>query len=68
MEGDLDAARIRSVTCEVEWPPKSGRLIRVPQVDRAAWFTLREAGAKINKGQNIFLERLKIILQSRPLT
>lgn len=66
VEGDLDAARIRSVTCEVEWPPKSGRLIRVPEVDRAAWFTLVEARAKIIKGQTIFLDRLDELLQNLP--
>ena len=64
--GDLDAAQIRSVTCEVEWPPKSGRLIRVPEVDRAAWFNLREAQEKIIKGQSIFLDRLLQLLQPRP--
>jgi predicted NUDIX family NTP pyrophosphohydrolase len=63
-EGDLDAARISSVTCEVEWPPKSGRLIRVPEVDRAAWFTMVEARAKIIKGQTIFLDRLDELLQN----
>jgi predicted NUDIX family NTP pyrophosphohydrolase len=64
--GDLDATRIRSVTCEVEWPPKSGRLIRVPEVDRAAWFTLDDASAKIIKGQRVFLDRLEQILPARP--
>jgi predicted NUDIX family NTP pyrophosphohydrolase len=64
--GDLDAAQIRSVTCEVEWPPKSGRLIRVPEVDRAAWFTLDEARAKIIKGQSIFLDRLEQLLPPVP--
>ena len=66
VEGDIDAARIRSVTCEVEWPPKSGRLIRVPEVDRAAWFTMVEARAKIIKGQTIFLDRLDELLQNLP--
>jgi predicted NUDIX family NTP pyrophosphohydrolase len=35
MAGDLDATPIESVTCEVEWPPKGGRLIRVPEVNCA---------------------------------
>jgi predicted NUDIX family NTP pyrophosphohydrolase len=63
--GDLDVTRIQSVTCEVEWPPKSGRLIRVPEVDRAAWFTLGDASAKIVKGQRVFLDRLEQILPAR---
>jgi predicted NUDIX family NTP pyrophosphohydrolase len=65
-ESDLDAARIRSVTCEVEWPPKSGRLIPVPEVDRAAWFTLGDASAKIIQGQRVFLDRLQQLLYTSP--
>ena len=42
--GDLDATRIESVSCEVEWPPKGGRLIRVLEVDRAEWFTAWHRG------------------------
>jgi predicted NUDIX family NTP pyrophosphohydrolase len=66
MAGDLDATRIESVSCEVEWPTKSGRLIRVPEVDRAAWFTLDDARDKIIKGQSVFLDRLEQILRSTP--
>jgi predicted NUDIX family NTP pyrophosphohydrolase len=64
--GNLDATRIESVSCEVEWPPKSGRLIRVPEVDRAAWFTLDDARAKIIKGQGVILDRLEQILRPMP--
>ena len=64
--GDLDASRIESVSCEVEWPPKSGRLIRLPEVDRAAWFTLDDARDKIIKGQSVFLDSLEQILQPMP--
>jgi hypothetical protein len=45
------ATRIESVSCEIEWPPKGGRLIRVPEVDRAEWFTL-DAGVN-HDGKNI---------------
>ena len=62
MAGDIDTAHIESVSCEVEWPPRSGQTIRVPEVDRAAWFTLGEARAKIVKGQSVFLDRLEQIL------
>ena len=54
MAGELDATRVESVSCEIEWPPKSGRLIRVAEVDRAEWFTLDDARAKIIKGQGVF--------------
>jgi predicted NUDIX family NTP pyrophosphohydrolase len=66
MAGDLDAGRIESVSCDVEWPPKSGRLIHVPEVDRAALFTLDDARDKIIKGQGVFLDRLEQILRPMP--
>ena len=58
VEGDLDADRIVSNTCELEWPPRSGRRIVIPEVDRAQWFGLDEAGKKINPAQAKLLERL----------
>ena len=66
MAGDLDATPIESVSCEIEWPPKGGRLIRVPEVDRAEWFTLDDARDKIIKGQSVFLDRLEQILRPMP--
>ncbi|TGR79864.1 NUDIX hydrolase, partial [Mesorhizobium sp. M2D.F.Ca.ET.223.01.1.1] len=40
----------------MEWPPKSGRMKEFPEVDRAAWFSLPEAGLKILKGQRPILD------------
>jgi predicted NUDIX family NTP pyrophosphohydrolase len=57
-EGDLDAATCRSNTFALEWPPRSGRVQEFPEVDRAAWFGLDAARAKLVKGQVPFLDRL----------
>jgi predicted NUDIX family NTP pyrophosphohydrolase len=57
-EGDLDAAAVRSNSFEIEWPPKSGRRQSFPEVNRAGWFTLDEAGEKLLRGQRVFLDRL----------
>jgi predicted NUDIX family NTP pyrophosphohydrolase len=57
-EGDLDVERITSNTFALEWPPRSGRTIEVPEVDRAGWFGLAEAGKKMNPAQVELLERL----------
>lgn len=46
-------------TFELEWPPRSGRKQHFPEVDRAAFFSLREAREKINAAQIPFLERLE---------
>ncbi len=56
--GDLDAAAITSNTCMVEWPPRSGRQIEIPEVDRAEWFSLADAREKINPAQVALLDRL----------
>ena len=62
LEGDLDADAIAGDSFEVEWPPKSGRLQSFPEVDRAAWFTLAEARAKILRSQAPILNALEAAL------
>jgi predicted NUDIX family NTP pyrophosphohydrolase len=62
--GNLDASRIRSSTFEMEWPPKSGRMLSFPEVDRAEWFDLPTARNKILEGQRPLLDRLEEILAS----
>ena len=64
MPGDLDAEQIHSNTFALEWPPRSGRTIDVPEVDRAEWFSLDEAGKKINPAQAELLTRLAAAVQS----
>lgn len=58
LEGDLDAASITSNTCLIEWPPRSGRQLEIPEVDRAEWFGVEEARDKINPAQAELLDRL----------
>jgi predicted NUDIX family NTP pyrophosphohydrolase len=58
LAGDLDASAILSNTCEIEWPPRSGRTIEIPEVDRAQWFSLADAREKINPAQVALLDRL----------
>ena len=62
VEGDCDAARIRSNSFTMEWPPRSGRQAEFPEVDRADWFSITRAKQKILKGQGGFLEELCEIL------
>ena len=58
LEGDLDAAAIRSTQFTLEWPPRSGRMQDFPELDRAAWFTLAEAREKILPSQTPLLDAL----------
>lgn len=62
MESDLEPARLRSNDFEMEWPPRSGRLLTFPEVDRAEWFSLGEARRRILAGQAPLLDRLAVRL------
>jgi predicted NUDIX family NTP pyrophosphohydrolase len=58
LEGDFDAAQLRSNTFRMEWPPRSGKMAEFAEVDRAAWVTLAEARTKLNPAQLPLLEEL----------
>jgi len=58
-EGDCDPSTLVSVTTTTEWPPRSGKFIEVPEIDRSAFFPIDEARAKINVAQAEFLARLE---------
>ncbi|HTX76159.1 MAG TPA: NUDIX domain-containing protein [Terracidiphilus sp.] len=62
VEGDCDPARLVSNTCQVEWPPRTGRMIEIPEVDRGAWFNIDEARRKIFTAQRPLLDRLEKLL------
>jgi predicted NUDIX family NTP pyrophosphohydrolase len=59
LEGDLDADAIAGNLFEVEWPPRSGQRQSFPEVDRAGWFSLAEARAKILPSQAPILDALE---------
>lgn len=58
VEGNLDVTSITSNTLEIEWPPKSGTMLEIPEIDRAAWVPLQDAPNKLHSGQAIFITRL----------
>jgi predicted NUDIX family NTP pyrophosphohydrolase len=60
--GDLDVTEITSNTVEVQWPPRSRKMLEIPEVDRAQWFGLQAAREKINPAQAELLDRLAEIL------
>jgi predicted NUDIX family NTP pyrophosphohydrolase len=62
--GDLDVTEITSNTVEVQWPPRSGKMLEIPEVDRAEWFAIRLAREKINPAQAELLDRLVAILDT----
>jgi len=58
VEQDLDADKIKSNLFEMEWPPKSGKYQQFPEMDRAAWFSVKEAEMKMIEGQTPLLDEL----------
>ncbi|BBG01445.1 MULTISPECIES: NUDIX domain-containing protein [Pseudonocardia] len=44
---------------EIEWPPRSGRRLRFPELDRARWCDLATARERIVVAQQPFLDRLE---------
>ena len=58
VDGDLDLSTVHSNTFDMEWPPRSGRMASFPEIDRASWFTVAEARAKLLASLVPFLDRL----------
>lgn len=63
VEGDLDAANVSSNLFEVEWPPRSGRVERFPEVEKARWMSLAEAREYMLPSQLPLLDALEQKLQ-----
>ena len=63
-EADFDAARIVSNTFKMEWPPRTGRFVEFPEVDRAGWFSIEAAVEKLNAAQRELLTRLRDALDA----
>ena len=58
VEGDLDPTVSRSNEIEIEWPPRTGRRLVIPEVDRVAWFGVEEARRRAHPVQAELVERL----------
>jgi len=62
-EGDCIPSELFSNTFEMEWPPRSGKMATFPEIEKAEWFSLREAELRILASQIPLLHRL---MQSLP--
>lgn len=61
-EADFDVTTLVSNVFDLEWPPKSGRFVPTPEIDRAEWFAPAEAREKLNPAQAEFVDRLEALL------
>lgn len=62
VQADFDGSRIVSNTFRMEWPRGSGIQKDFPEVDRAAWYTVRHARLKLVEAQVSFLDELMKII------
>jgi predicted NUDIX family NTP pyrophosphohydrolase len=66
LKGDIDVAAVHSSKVTSERPPRSGRTIRFPEIDRAAWLGLSLARKKILASQGPLLDRLETFASHHP--
>ena len=59
VEGDCDAASVRSNDFQLEWPPRSGHLQSYPEVAEARWMRLGEAREMMLRSQLPLLDALE---------
>ena len=64
VKGDVDPASVVSNTVLIPWPPRSGQMIEIPEIDRVEWFALALAREKLNPGQVPLLDRLSTLLDT----
>lgn len=65
VKGNADENNIKSNEFMLEWPPKSGKQIAVPEIDRAGWFTLDLAKQKILPSQMPFLIEFDLFIKKK---
>ncbi|CAN5222337.1 NUDIX domain-containing protein [soil metagenome] len=58
LEKDIDETAIESNSFKMEWPPKSGKMIDVPEIDKGKWFNVDDAKSYILPGQANFIDQL----------
>ncbi|KYH07188.1 MULTISPECIES: NUDIX hydrolase [Chryseobacterium] len=64
LEGDIDTSGLYSNSFPLEWPPKSGKIIEIPEVDQWEWFASEEAQKRINPAQKDLITELESILKN----
>lgn len=64
-EGEADISNFKSNVVLIDWPPKSGKKMKIPEIDKAEWFDMDTARQKIRSGQDKFLDELEQILNPK---
>ncbi len=67
INADPDLGTFSSNTFELEWPPHSGNQQSFREIDKIAWFDLKNAKTKLFPKQRPFIDRLEVALQDEVL-
>lgn len=63
VENNLEMSNFRSNIIRFTWPPKSGKMIEVSEVDQWEWFESEDARKKINPAQVDFITQIETIMK-----
>ena len=61
LDADVDVAGFSPGTFTLEWPPRSGRTLEVPEIDQLRWVPLDAASSLLTASQRPLLERLEAL-------
>jgi len=64
VEQDFDTSNISSNLCWIDWPPRSGKRLEIPEIDKAEWFDIETAKKKIIGYQLPLIEDLKRLISA----
>ncbi|WP_223559432.1 NUDIX hydrolase [Chryseobacterium lathyri] len=62
LESDIETTGLHSNTLQMEWPPRSSKMIEIPEVDQWEWFESEEVQKRINPAQTAFITELEELL------
>lgn len=62
LEQDIETSGLKSNTIMIDWPPRSGKKMEIPEVDRWEWFETEAARKKINPAQAEFIVQVEKLL------
>jgi predicted NUDIX family NTP pyrophosphohydrolase len=65
---DINEKTVRSNSFSLEWPPKSGKKIEFPEVDKGSWFDIQTAKEKLNKSQISLIDELIVKISGREMS
>ncbi len=62
IEGDVDVSCLVSQQITIDWPPRSGRRLSFPEIDRLCWVALDEARGKLVQAQVGLVDELELLI------